>query len=348
MKKILFFLIMIIASKTVLYSQDSIFNKIQVKGNQIMRPTFEDITIYRIQLRLTTGRGNDAGTDGGVYIQLSDLDEKFYMSRGIDNYEEGHSDTYDVLSSVVKQIKDIKFLKFGVKGDDGWCMKKIELFLNDNDFPVFSKSFSGRGQCMDNNGSFTIPGTELRNHSNWAYTSNHRDIWKAPVMISKDMIKSLVECSIGNQITQSNSFGWGTTSGIDTRWGDVVEMKQINDHTIQFDLDLQRYLNGPNPEVDIDFELVFSCENGRIKTSLRNYTSGTNWVGQSQEFLRDKIAELVGKAISTKAGPVAGEASTGLLSEFLSFGINFDIQNPNITYSCRIIRVDRSGNIHLQ
>lgn len=348
MKKLTILTALLFAGLSFLHGQDSLFNKIQVKGALFTHPSFEDITLYRIQLRLTTGRGNDAGTDQGVYVQFNPSDEQFFMSRGIDNYEEGHTDTYDILSSVVQKVKDIKFMKFGIKGSDGWCLKKVELFLNDNDFPVYTKTYAGRGQCMDNNASFTISGSELRRNSGWAYTSNHLDMWKAPAMISKDMIRSLVECSIGNQLNHRTGFGWGTKSGIDTRWGDVVEMNRVNDHTLHFDLDLQRFLNGPNPEVDIDFDLEFICDNGRIKTEMKNYSSGTNWVGEAQEFLRKKIAELVGAAIASKTGPGIGAASTGLLFQFLDFGINIDLQHPTVSSSCSRIRIDNAGNILLR
>src|SRR5450432_1302297 len=128
---------------------------------KIYVPPFDDINLYRIQLRVTTGRGNDAGTDQGVYVQFNEFDNKYYLSKGIDNFEEGHTDTYDVLTENVKQIKDIKFMRFGVKGDDGWCMKRVELYLNNNGDPVFSKEYPGRGSCMDNQGTFTISGSEL-------------------------------------------------------------------------------------------------------------------------------------------------------------------------------------------
>ena len=85
----------------------------------LVRPAFEEMVVYRIQLRLKTGVGNDAGTDDPVYVQMNDSDEVFYLVKGIDNFVEGKTVTYDVLSRSIKKIKDIKYIKFGIKGNDG-------------------------------------------------------------------------------------------------------------------------------------------------------------------------------------------------------------------------------------
>jgi PLAT/LH2 domain len=311
-------------------------------------PAFEDINIYRIQLRITTGVGDDAGTDQGVYVQFNDDDQKFFLSKGIDNFEEGHTDTYDVLTEAVRKIKDIKYLKFGLKGDDGICFKKIQLYINDNDVPVFVKEYPGRGNCIDNNGSFIIPEEELRGFFDWKYTVAHKDMWRAPEVISKDMIKSLVECAIGNQMNYTTAgFAWGTASGIPTLWGDAVEVNKVNNNTLHFDLDLQRALVGPNPEVDVDFDVVFNCNNGVIETRIDNLKTSTNLVGDLQSLFREKMAEFIGKAIAKKIGHNVGPVVEGLLSKYLEFGINFNVQNPNLPASCLNIHISNNGDIHL-
>lgn len=311
-------------------------------------PPFEDMSVFRIQLRLTTGVGSSAGTDESPYVQFNNEDKKFFLCKGIDNFEEGHTDTYDVLTEDVKHVKDIKFIKFGVKGEDGWCLKRVQLFINDNDFPLFAKTYNGPGACMDNKGTFTIPYSDLRNAAGWKYTPLHRDMWKPPVMISKDMIKSLVECSIGNQLNNISGFAWGTTTGIDTRWGECVEYSKVNDSTLHFDLDLQRTLYGPNPEVDVDFDLTFSCRKNKIIMLMKNLKTGTNWVGDAQTIARSQIAGLIGAAIGGETNPGVGVVVGGLLSNYLSFGINLNLAEPEVVSDCLKIKIAANGDIHLR
>ena len=313
--------------------------------SSIAVPSFEDVTIYRIQLRIFTCNKEDAGTDGGVYVQMNEGDKRFYLNRTKDDFRQGAGDTYDVLSEKIKRIKDIKFLKIGLRGDDGVCIAKIELSLNNNTSPVFSKSFSA-GKSIDNSQSFTISSSELRTFSGWALTPAHQNLLDPPRQISKSWILSLVECSVGNQVNHISGFSWGSKVkwGPNTLFGPGVEMKFVNNRTLHFDLDLQRKLLGPNPVSDIDFDLVFSCNNGVIKTEIKNVKFGTNWTGELQKFIREKGSLLLGSAIGSGAGTVGGAA----LAKFLSFNIKLDLPGQNVSSSCKTINVLPSGDIMLR
>lgn len=314
-------------------------------------PSFEDITVYRIQLRIFTCNKEDAGTDDGVYVQMNKSDERFYLNKSTDDFRQGRSDTYDILSGTIKKIRDIAFLKLGLRGDDGACISKIQLFLNDNNSPVFSKSFAGHGQSIDNSQSFTIPGSELRKYSGWALTPEHQNLSNPPSGISKHMILSLVECSIGNHLNQGPEFGWGSkVRGLpNTLFGPGVEVEFVDNKTLHFDLDLQRKVSGPNPEVDVDFDLVFSCVNGIIKTEMKNVTYGTNWIGDLQKLIREKGSILLSSAIGTEVGnPAAGAASGAALAKYLSFNIKIDLPNQNVSSSCKSINVLPDCNIKLR
>ena len=161
---------------------------------------FEDISIYRIQLRIFTCNNEDGPTDDDVYVQMNESDDKFYLDKAINDFRKGDNDTYDILSGAIKKITDINFLKIGIRGDDAVCIRRVQLFLNNNNSPVFSKSFTGHGKLIDNSQFYTIPGSELRSYSGWALTSEHQNMSRAPRRISKSMILSLVECSIGNEL----------------------------------------------------------------------------------------------------------------------------------------------------
>ncbi len=60
---------------------------------------------------------------------------------------------------------------------------------------------------------------------------------------------------------------------------------------MRFDLDLSNKVTGPNPEINVDFDLVFSCNNGVIQTQVKNV--------KVKEY---GVYPLVGKAIKNLKG----------------------------------------------
>jgi hypothetical protein len=319
-------------------------------SNAVTR-SFEDMTIYRMEMRIHTTNVEDAGTDNGVYVQLHDRDKRFYLNKSTDDFVRGHVDYYDVMSESVKKVRDIGFLKFGLRGDDGVSLKKIEIYLNGNRYPVYVKEYGSQGRWLDNSQSFTIPGYELRAFSGWRFTPQHSQMDNPPTAISRQMMLSLVENAIGNQLNYMDGFDWGSKVwGLpNTLFGPAVEMTYVDNQTLHFDLDLQRKLGGPNPEIDVDFDLTFKCENGIIHTELKNLKVETNWVGEVQKWIRQKGSELIGLAIGSYVGqPVPGTVAGGLLAKYLSFDIKIDLQNPNVSSSCKTIDVSSNGDIGLR
>lgn len=320
-------------------------------------PAFENMSVFRIQLRLTTGTSNDAGSNDPVHVQMNSADKKFYLVKGVDNFQEGKTVTYDVLSNAIKKVKDIEFIRFGVTGDDGACIKKVELLLNGNTTPVFTKTYAANtGACFDNGSSslpatVEIPGNQLRADKEWSFTPAHVNMWKPPVKISKEWILSAVEGSIGNQIYhQGGKLKWGTKGTINsTLWNEAVEMARKNDHTLHFDLDLQRDVTGPNPEIDIDFDLDFGCDNDKVKMTVENLVVSTNWVGDVRKFILEKGASLVGGALTVATGGVAFPtiASSFLLRLFESFRVP-EVGQAGINAGCKKIKVTEDGDILFQ
>ena len=325
---------------------------------KLIAPSFENIVLFRIQLRLTTGVGLDAKTDDKVYVKMNDREKEFYLIKGgIDNFTEGHADTYDVLTERVKKVSDIQYLHFGVKGNDGVCLKKIELFFNNSTVPVFTKEYAGSGSCVDNDTAsmaktIKISRQELRAHAGWKFNKLNEDMWRPPQKISKSWIISLVEASIGNQIGQLDAgIEWGSPgSRFDFRtiWGPAVEVNYVNEKTLHFDLDLQKIISySPDAELDVDFDLGFSCDNGVIKTKVSNVQTHTNLVGQINSYVREKIASLIGDAVGGYV-PGAGDFVEGLLSKWLSFSLNFDPDAPSVSTSCKFAVVTKDCEILLR
>jgi hypothetical protein len=326
----------------------------------LTKPEFEKMPVYRIQLRITTTANN--GTDDVVWVELNEDAHRFYLAKGIDNFKPGSMVTYDVIDADIKNLEDIRFIKFGVKGDDGPCFKKVELLINNSSSPIYSTPIvTNNGTCFDNNNSSVSPNliisyNNLRNHPNWNYRSTRADIWRPCTKISNEWITSLVEASIGNQIIREGSkLKWGSHGGMlenNTLFGPAVEVKFKNDHTLSVDLDLERDITGPNPEADIDFELDFRCKDGVINMEVQNVKVSTDGVGDVQDFIRTTGFDLVSLGIGLFVAPAAATPVTAatwfVLRRAIAFSVKLAPSTPNTSVSCRQTIVTDAGDILLQ
>ena len=211
----------------------------------LVRPAFEEMPVYRIQLRITTSANN--GTDDAVWVELNEEEHRFYLAKGIDNFQPGKTVTYDIIDADIKKLKDIRYIKFGVKGNDGPCFSKIELLINNSSSIYATQIVTANGTCFDNNNPNVLPNliityNKLRSHSYWNYNENRKEIWRPCTKITKEWITAIIEASIGNQMLQDGSkLKWGSHGGTlenNTLFGDAVEVKYKNDHTLSVDLDL--------------------------------------------------------------------------------------------------------------
>jgi hypothetical protein len=319
-------------------------------ADEPVAPAFEDIEIYRLQVKFETCNNNDAGTDDDVYIQMNDDDDRFFLDKWTNDFVKGKSNSYDILTKSIRHIRDIRYLKVGLRGDDATCFRRIEVYVNNNRSPLFAKSYSGHGQWIDDSQSFTIDRNELQAYSGWKYTDEHKDLWKPPSKrISKATILMMVNCSVGNQLNHQQDIAWGSKEwGLpNTLFGDGVEVKYVNSNTLHFDLDLQMKMHGPNPEVDVDFDLVFSCVNGRIQTEVKNLSSqGVGIIYELQRWVREKGVVLVGTAIGTELGnPGVGAAAGGFVSKYLNLSLNLDINHPDLSRPCASIEVTENCDV---
>ena len=328
-------------------------------SSSLTRPIFEEMPVYRIQLRITTSANN--GTDDAVWVELNEEGHRFYLAKGIDNFQPGKTVTYDVVDAEIKKLKDIRYIKFGVKGDDGPCFSKVELLINNSNSPLYATPIvTANGTCFDNNNTqvspnHTISYNMLRSHANWNYNANRKDIWRPCTKITKEWITSIIEASIGNQMVQDGSkLKWGSHGGIlenSTLFGDAVDVKFKNDHTLSVDLDLERDITGPNPEANIKFELDFRCSNGIIEIEVQNVTVSTDAVGSVQEFIRTTGFDLVSVAVGLFVTPaVATPLTVGAwfsVRRAIAFSVKLNPQKPGISYSCQKTIVTQSGDLQL-
>jgi hypothetical protein len=327
-------------------------------SSSLIRPNFEEMPVYRIQLRITTSANN--GTDDAVWVELNEAAHKFYLAK-MDNFNPGSVLTYDVIDADIKKLKDIRYIKFGVKGDDGPCFRKIELLVN-NSSPIYATQIvTTNGTCFDNNNSKVSPNliisyNQLRNHPNWNYNATRKEIWRPSTKISQEWLTSLIEASIGNQmILQGSVLKWGSHGGTlenNTLFGEGVEVEFKNDHTLKVDLDLERDITGPNPEADIKFELDFRCKDGIISMETQNVEIKTDGVGSVQNFIRTTGFDLLSLGIGLFIAPAAATPITVgawfTLRRAIAFSIKLNPSVPNVSNSCIQTIVTANGDILLQ
>ncbi len=265
-----------------------------------IQPSFENIPVYRIQLRITTGRGEGAATDDNVYVKLSDDEgywkKHFYLRKEGANFREGITQTYDIIDASIRYVRDIKKIELGVTGDDGVCFTKIELLLNNCSSPVYSSSgivssgnaqTSSRGICIDNNSAekklYTISHALLRNSVDWNFSEGRKNMWRPHRIINTDWIKSIIECALGNNMIYKWELNWIKFEKI---LPGAVRVNFILKKIKDFDRDLQ---------ANVSFNLKALCEDNVLSLYADNMNFQATGVDCSDgEDIRREIHQSLG------------------------------------------------------
>jgi hypothetical protein len=231
-----------------------------------------------LQLEVAVADKSDAGTSDTVLVRLNE--EEFVLDYADTFHFDGlqkvydHKDfdrntrfTYDVLAKDVKTFADVKRLALRKKGNDGLALEQVRLIVNG--VPVYARNFGSDGHWIDGNdghpSTWEVDSQTLRSSPGWLGFEQPFP----PLRFSREEIESRLEAQLGHEISfqgSASSLYWGHLHGR------AVEVKRKNATTIGVDLDLakvQKWL--PNPEVDVDFDLGFTCENGRIQVALKNF-----------------------------------------------------------------------------
>ena len=242
---------------------------------------FDDVPVYRLQIIFSTANVKDAGTDDPVYVQLNPDMPPYYLDYGIDDRERNKVNAYDIVEPTVRFVRDIKQLNITKVGNDGWAITKIEMKVNG--YTIFTKTYT-KHWIDGNDGDqpvLNFSSAELRNNGKWNYSAAP-NIYIPPLTIPKKDLVSMVEGFVGNYIRYipNEDVQWGSKGGINTIWGDAVEASYRNSQTLTFDLDLQVAKNGPNPELDIDFDLVVTCSNGKVVLNIQNAKANINFLSK--------------------------------------------------------------------
>lgn len=315
------------------------------------KPSFNDVAVHRIQLKVKTNTIKNSNTDSPVWVQLSTKDAPYYLNKSGNDREKGIIDSYEILSPNISTIGDINMIKMGIDGSDGWNFRFIELIING--ISIYKKEFSQNGQWIDSNSTkhpntYSITSSKLRSSRNWNYNNLTKDISSTPTSIPLSVIQATIESAVGNTLNSIDDVTWGKKYG-----KEYVSIKRINSNTLRVDLDLKAKVTGlPDAEVDVDFDLVFSCINGVIKTEIRNYASRSSGLSSSFAWLFQKIdgtmlirCDIVGILTLTNG------CSMGLnmIDEWFDFDFNYgsSAKNNSSNACSNKMRLDLKGNLHL-
>jgi hypothetical protein len=108
----------------------------------------------------------------------------------------------------------------------------------------------------------------------------------------------------------------------------------------------------PDPEVDVDFDLVFSCKNGVIRTSVKNYKSKlsgvSKYAAKGIKKLRGALLEACGK-IPVPGSTIACEYGLNKIDKWLDFNFSYDGPGTvSFSKACTdLMKLDSNGNLML-
>jgi hypothetical protein len=228
------------------------------------------VPVWRLQVKVQTCDLEDAGTDDNVYVKFRSvvLAPRFYLNYGRDDFVRGRTQVWDVQPKSVGiakigDITEFSITKTGIKGApqpalargvDGWCLKTVELLVNGSTTPIFRR-VSRQGLWLDGDDghqpSKRYSLAELRADPRWGLGASGQDPRNG---FNRATLISMVEGATGNAIANSDVY-WGH------RYDDWVEIKRspTNPQSVAVDLDLAYSTLLWDPDVDVNFDLHFSC-----------------------------------------------------------------------------------------
>jgi PLAT/LH2 domain/CARDB len=272
-----------------------------------LNPAEDDRKVWRAQIRLVTGNITDAGTDDSVKVELNN-GNRTWIDYGRDDFERNDDFTYDLNLDNISKISDIRMLKISKPGGDGWCLRSLELIINGQ--PIYSASSQQfyYGCWLDDVGtdhtSIRISDVALHKHLLW---KNYQQPSPSPV-IKREEMESRIESIMGDTIYY-NSLRWGHISV------HAVEATRLDDQALHVDLDLEYLFDHlANPEVDVDFDLRFSCQEGKINIKSENvvFNVDSPWW---EEVLTLGFVELIDskvrRGIENAFKPISKNIDTG-------------------------------------
>jgi hypothetical protein len=280
----------------------------------------ESAPVWRAQLRVVTGNVSDAGTDDRVQVSLNDSNVT-RVDTPADDFERGRIDTFDLLPTGVRRFSDLQRVRIDKIGTDGWCIARVTLIVNGR--TLFDSVPGSPCRWIDTAAGHSprLQWTTLRTREAWRFYVQP----PLPTRISPAELRDRIETYVGHAIS-TNALYWGHFGG-----AAAVEFSNGGtSHRVRVDLDLAADV--PfffDPEVDVEFTLVFSCSSGVIRIATTN-------------FAVDVDSSLVWKVLTLGAVELLDDlVRNAIQGSFSGFTFTTDTGTP----FCPIITVSPDGTI---
>jgi hypothetical protein len=218
----------------------------------------ENLPVYRVQLRTTTCNLPGAGTDNAVEVRLNPSNST-WLDYSHDDFERGASFTYDLGLENVDFLDDISMLRVSKTGSDVWCLRRLELYVNNG--LIFERSYAASGRWLGGarNRTLSISGEQLRRSRSWAaYRPS-----LPPDRIARDELESRIESAVGDAL-HGQKVTWRRLRR------SALELTRAGRLTYGGELGLEVKLdNWPDPEIDVKFQLTVACNAGELTMHIR-------------------------------------------------------------------------------
>ena len=212
--------------------------------------------VYRIELRLETGTVDHSATDDKVYIKLNNGNIT-YLDHARNDFTNGSTYLYDLMLDEVFRLDDIRYLWIKKQGTNGWCVKRIELYVNRG--LMYKQTWPG-SQCRWIDGDdghspeYFVDGSWLDRSlpgQGPAYTT-----------MGSSNIMRVIESGMGHGLAYTTYY-WGSDGNI--------TLRDVSANTIRVKATARVPRTGQDGKATMKFDLVISCNNkGNVSVKIQN------------------------------------------------------------------------------
>jgi len=229
--------------------------------------------IYRAQIMIDICNRKNAGTDDSVGVSLNARNNT-WLNYSHNDFERDSQFTYDLMLERVKFVKDISHVKIHKTGSDGIAIQKFSFILNGE--PVYEKNFGSSCHSLDNEDGhqreYMVSLNQLRSHTRW---QSYQPPPPPPVITHKEIV-SRIESIVGNALHIIDP-PWPIRAA---KWdhANAVKVSRKGSRSLAVHLDFEADVPGPNPSINVKFDLNLACTSGRM--SIESTVPKTSVLGK--------------------------------------------------------------------
>jgi hypothetical protein len=170
--------------------------------------TIETMSLWRLQVRITTGSNVNEGTDGHPAIRFnsSSTGVRTLNPQSKAAFDRGHIDKYDL--RLLDSAKQIQMLRIGI-ASDRWCIAKLELLLNNRvafaDTPRDSPFTLRDESCVEPGTNLEYSSFQLRHNSEWLEYGTPPSL---PHGLGATNLRRLVSSVTGSAMLATPEYQW--------------------------------------------------------------------------------------------------------------------------------------------